>query len=128
MSFEDRKRIRCKCGLVQFVSKSRTCVKCHASFDEEAKPKSVAKPLIPVPKGKILDLRFWLAFVFADARRRAGLSQKELASRIGVVRTYVSRVEVMSLEPYSNFERYCRGLNVPPALILRRCEFLMNGN
>jgi len=58
-----------------------------------------------------------------DLRHAAGMSQRELAKRMGVPRTYASKVEGSKCLPtLPSFERYVRALGVTSYEVLRQCE------
>lgn len=60
-----------------------------------------------------LDLGIHIAYY----RKKAGFTQQRLADRIGVSRSFLSRVESPNQDARISFERFftiCRVLNVPP--------------
>ena len=128
----ERKRIRCMaCNLVQFVNKTHTCVRCKQSFaghDITPEPQQTMNAA-PAPL-KVMDLEFWLGFVFWNIRRKAHLTQRQAASKAGWLRSYVSKLEGAGssvLPQAKSFEHYCAALKVQPAYVLRMTEFLMWG-
>lgn len=148
---EDRKRIRCMpCNLVQFVNKTHTCVRCKQPFAghditpktlndgavESREPKETeslsgrSQDGLSAAPVKLMDLEFWLAFVFWNVRRKAHLTQHQAARKAGRVRTYISKLEGAGssvLPQAKSFEHYCAALEVQPAYVLRMTEFLMWG-
>jgi len=92
---DSREVVRCDhCLLVQFRTTTNNCRRCHASLDEEPEPEpiSVAPPvLMPAPGNGHGHLN--LATSIRSMRLRNGLSQRQLAGRMAVPRTYVSKIE-----------------------------------
>jgi transcriptional regulator with XRE-family HTH domain len=93
---DSREVVRCfHCLLVQFLPFSNNCRRCHTSLDE---PEPIlAPPMMPVPvasTGRGRGHKFLnLSATVRDLRLRNGLSQRELAGRMHVPRTYVSKIE-----------------------------------
>ena len=92
---DSREVVRCdRCSLVQFRTTNNLCRRCHLSLDEE-------EP----------DLN--LATSIRSLRLRNGLSQRQLAGRMSVPRTYVSKIENEKATPtLSSLERLARALEV----------------
>src|ERR1700745_3249600 len=92
---DSREVVRCDhCLLVQFRTSNNNCRRCHASLDEEPEPEPilVAPPLMmPVTGNGRGHLN--LATSIRSLRLRSGLSQRPLAGRMSVPRTYVSKIE-----------------------------------
>ena len=60
-----------------------------------------------------------LAFTLAEARRKVGLTQAQLASRMGTSRAAVARIESGRGAPkWSTIERYARAVGARPVLRL----------
>jgi len=113
---DSREVVRCDhCLLVQFRTSNNNCRRCHASLDEEPEPEPilVAPPLMmPVP-GNNGRGHLNLATSIRSLRLRNGLSQRQLAGRMGVPRTYVSKIENEKATPtLSSLERLARALEV----------------
>jgi len=90
------------------------CRRCHASLDEE-EPEIV----VPVPMPAIAPSHgngrghLNLAASIRALRLRNGLSQRQLATRMSVPRTYVSKIENEKATPtLSSLERLARALEV----------------
>jgi len=112
---DSREVVRCDhCLLVQFRTSNNNCRRCHASLDEEPEPEPivVAPPvLMPVPSNGRGHLN--LATSIRSLRLRSGLSQRQLAGRMAVPRTYVSKIENEKATPtLSSLERLARALEV----------------
>ena len=131
--FEDRKRIRCphaNCRLVQFVNTAKTCRRCKRAF-EKPKPAPVAAVKVvvkPGNAGKVMDVDFWLAFAFHDERRRKELTMQQVADRMGVCRSYLTKIEHGQVAPtIKSIFSICNALEVDTAYLIRRVEFLTFG-
>lgn len=134
MEIEDRKRTRCKkCHLVQFVSRSKACVKCKEPYQKEVSPSIpalVLPAITPPANGKVFDFQFWLAFVMGEVRTRSGMSQREASAKMGAgsTRQYFSKIESRMHTPtVAQFEKVCKALGATPWYVLRMTEFLVNG-
>jgi transcriptional regulator with XRE-family HTH domain len=118
---DSREVVRCdRCLLVQFRTNNNLCRRCHLSLDEE-EPEMVA--VVPMPA--VLPINgnghghLNLANSIRSLRLRNGLSQRQLALRMSVPRTYVSKIENEKATPtLSSLERLARALevNVPDLL------------
>jgi transcriptional regulator with XRE-family HTH domain len=114
-----RQVFRCFCcRLVQFDTAAHTCRRCKASLD----PTPVRVPaIVPVPASPLA--RSTLATVLRELRLRAGLSQRQLAARLPVPRSYVSKLENEKATPtLSSLERVASALGVTTSALLRECE------
>ena len=112
---DSREVVRCDhCLLVQFRTLNNNCRRCHASLDEEPEPEPivVAPPIMmPMPGPSRGHLN--LATSIRSLRLRNGLSQRQLAGRMAVPRTYVSKIENEKATPtLSSLERLARALEV----------------
>lgn len=111
---DSREVVRCdRCSLVQFRTTNNLCRRCHLSLDED-EPEIVATPappLMPLPSHGPGHLN--LAASIRSLRLRNGLSQRQLATRMSVPRTYVSKIENEKATPtLSSLERLARALEV----------------
>jgi transcriptional regulator with XRE-family HTH domain len=112
---DSREVVRCDhCQLVQFRTSNNNCRRCHASLDEEPEPEPIMVApavLMPVPTNGRGHLN--LATSIRSLRLRSGLSQRQLAGRMAVPRTYVSKIENEKATPtLSSLERLARALEV----------------
>ena len=112
---DSREVVRCdRCSLVQFQTSNRLCRKCHTSLDEDEPEIVEVAPLpqfMPVSNGSRGHLH--LAATIRSLRLRSGLSQRQLAARMSVPRTYVSKIENEKATPtLSSLERLARALEV----------------
>ncbi|HLV87995.1 MAG TPA: helix-turn-helix transcriptional regulator [Candidatus Sulfotelmatobacter sp.] len=112
---DSREVVRCDhCLLVQFRTLNNNCRRCHASLDEEPEPEPipVSVPVMMPPPGNGHG-HLNLATSIRALRLRNGLSQRQLAGRMAVPRTYVSKIENEKATPtLSSLERLARALEV----------------
>jgi transcriptional regulator with XRE-family HTH domain len=112
---DSREVVRCdRCLLVQFRTNNNLCRRCHLSLDEE-EPQMVAATPVPVvlPINGNGHGHLNLANSIRSLRLRNGLSQRQLALRMAVPRTYVSKIENEKATPtLSSLERLARALEV----------------
>src|ERR1700690_1598483 len=114
---DSREVVRCdRCLLVQFRTSNSLCRRCHLSLDEDEAeiaaltPQPEVMPISPDSSGRG---HLKLAFSIRSLRLRNGLSQRQLALRMSVPRTYVSKIENEKATPtLSSLERLARALEV----------------
>jgi transcriptional regulator with XRE-family HTH domain len=112
---DSREVVRCDhCLLVQFRTTNDLCRRCHASLDEEEPEVVVVAPQPMVaPSHGHSPGHLNLAASIRSLRLRNGLSQRQLAARMSVPRTYVSKIENEKATPtLSSLERLARALEV----------------
>src|SRR5215467_12851232 len=84
---ENREVVRCDhCHLVQFRTVNNMCRKCRTSLDED-EPEPILAPVLPVvatPASSRSEVQ--VAQAIRTLRQRSGLSQRQLALRMGVPR------------------------------------------
>jgi len=118
---EAREVLRCEhCTLVQFRTANSMCRRCHKSLEiEEPEPVAVAAiALVPVQKQEESGLQ--VAQAVRDLRHMRNLSQRQLAGRMGVPRTYISKIENGKAMPtLSSLERLATALQVEISALLR---------
>ena len=110
-----REVVRCdRCRLVQFRTNNNLCRRCHICLDPEPEPEviaPVAEPLRPASPNGHPHLQ--VALAIRTLRQRIGISQRQLALRMSVPRTYVSKIENDKATPtLSSLERLARALEV----------------
>jgi transcriptional regulator with XRE-family HTH domain len=110
---DSREVVRCDhCSLVQFRTNNNLCRRCRTSLDEEEPEPVVAEPQ-PAPQNLPPNRGFQVALAIRNLRHRNGLSQRQLALRMSVPRTYVSKIENEKATPtLSSLERLARALDV----------------
>lgn len=122
---DSREVVRCdRCLLVQFRTMSGSCRKCRTPLDEEPEPEPTPvvapPPAISEPRAGHLQV----ATAIRALRQRSGLSQRQLAMRMKVPRTYVSKIENEKATPtLSSLERLANALEVTvPELLAGGCS------
>ncbi len=115
-----REVVRCHhCKLVQFRSPSPNCKRCKQSIEVE-KPAPVPAPLTLVPAVPAADQGLQVAHAVRELRQVRNLSQRQLAGRMGVPRTYISKIENGKAMPtLSSLDRLARALEVDISALLR---------
>jgi len=110
---DSREVVRCdRCLLVQFRTINNLCRRCHGSLDED-EPEIVVVAPVPQIMPTNRSGHFNLASAIRSLRLRNGLSQRQLATRMSVPRTYVSKIENEKATPtLSSLERLARALEV----------------
>jgi len=101
---ETREVLSCPhCGLVQFRTQNSRCRRCHRPLDDQFEP-SPCPVTVPVNStAAAIDNRLEMAQTVGrrvrELRRMQSLSQRELAHRLNVPRTYLSKVETCKVLP-----------------------------
>lgn len=118
---DSREVVRCDhCHLVQFRTTNNLCRRCRTSLDEdEPEPILVEQPLAAEPPaGNHSHLQ--IASAIRSLRQRSGLSQRQLALRMQVPRTYVSKIENEKAVPtLSSLQRLATALEVSVGDLLK---------
>jgi transcriptional regulator with XRE-family HTH domain len=112
---DSREVVRCdRCQLVQFRTNNNLCRRCHISLDDdEPEVAATPQPVLAPPSRSHLPGHLQLASSIRSLRQRSGLSQRQLALRMSVPRTYVSKIENEKATPtLSSLERLARALEV----------------
>jgi transcriptional regulator with XRE-family HTH domain len=110
-----REVVRCdKCSLVQFRTTNNLCRKCRASLDPEEPEQVIAPPQPAVHAPSTTShSQLQIAQSIRNLRQRSGLSQRQLAMRMQVPRTYVSKIENEKATPtLSSLQRLATALCV----------------
>ncbi|HWX54066.1 MAG TPA: helix-turn-helix transcriptional regulator [Verrucomicrobiae bacterium] len=111
---DSREVVRCdQCHLVQFRTTNNLCRKCRTSLDED-EPEPILEIQVPVAEpsnGRHSHLQ--VASAIRALRLKSGLSQRQLAMRMQVPRTYVSKIENEKAMPtLSSLQRLATALEV----------------
>ena len=113
---DSREVVRCdRCRLVQFRTINNNCRRCKLCLDAEEPEPIVVEPVAPVPANGNGNGNghLHIASSIRSFRQRSGLSQRQLALRMQVPRTYVSKIENDKATPtLSSLERLARALEV----------------
>lgn len=128
----EREIIRCpSCSLNQFATRNRLCRRCHKpyeSLEPEPEPEPLPAPKELPPDARCRDVGFWLAIVLWKMRQDKNLSERALGRRMGVNRTYISKMEGGKITPtLSSLFRYAEALETDAYYIIRQTEFLVTG-
>src|SRR6516225_4295934 len=120
---ESREVVRCDhCHLVQFKTVNNLCRKCRTSLDEDEPAPILTQPM-PVEQpepGSRSEVQ--VAYGIRTLRQRNNLSQRQLALRMGVPRTYVSKIENEKATPtLSSLARLADALEVSMPELLKAC-------
>src|SRR5205807_6864078 len=118
---DSREVVRCDdCHLVQFRTNNNLCRRCKKSLDEdEPEPILVEQaPMAQPVRGRHTHLQ--VAAAIRMLRQRSGLSQRQLALRMQVPRTYVSKIENEKAMPtLSSLQRLATALEVSMADLVK---------
>ncbi len=117
-----REVLRCDhCSLVQFRTANALCRRCHKSLLPE--PPKVQLPLLAQSSSDPTteaEGGLQVAAAVRDLRHVRNLSQRQLAARMGVPRTYISKIENGKAVPtLSSLDRLARALQVDISTLLR---------
>jgi transcriptional regulator with XRE-family HTH domain len=109
---DSREVLRCDhCHLVQFRTNNNLCRKCHLSLEPDPEPEPILAETTPAPMGNGGSVQ--IALAIRALRQRSGLSQRQLALRMSVPRTYVSKIENDKATPtLSSLERLAAALQI----------------
>src|SRR5580698_5811682 len=105
---DSREVVRCDhCLLVQSPTANKNCRRCRLSLDKEPEPEPIVMvPPVMMPIPGMGRGHLNLATSIRSLRLRGGLSQRQLAGRMSVPRTYVSKIENEKATPtLSSLER-----------------------
>ncbi len=120
---DSREVVRCDdCHLVQFKTTNNLCRRCRASLDED-EPEPILAPVMPMVEAESTSRsEVQVAKAIRSLRQRSGLSQRQLALRMGVPRTYVSKIENEKATPtLSSLARLAQALEVTVPDLLHEC-------
>jgi transcriptional regulator with XRE-family HTH domain len=117
---EQREVLRCDhCNLVQFRTASAMCRRCRQGLEVE-QPEPAPAPLTLVTSEPPVESGLQVATAVRDLRHVRNLSQRQLAARMNVPRTYISKIENGKAMPtLSSLDRLARALQVDISTLLR---------
>jgi len=120
---ENREVVRCDhCHLVQFRTVNNLCRKCRTSLDEDEPEPILVQAVQVVEPDHSSRSDVQVAQAIRNLRQRSGLSQRQLALRMGVPRTYVSKIENEKATPtLSSLSRLAEALTVSVPDLLNAC-------
>jgi transcriptional regulator with XRE-family HTH domain len=115
----EREVLRCEhCKLVQFRTANDVCRKCRKSLLPDL-PKVQPIAIVPEPDAPRAE-GIQVAAAVRDLRHVRNLSQRQLATRMNVPRTYISKIENGKAMPtLSSLDRLARALQVDISALLR---------
>lgn len=119
---EAREVLRCDhCSLVQFRTANSRCRRCLQTIEIEP-PEPQVPQLVPASNGAPADEGIQVARTVRDMRRSRNLSQRQLAGRMSVPRTYISKIENGKAMPtLSSLQRLATALEIDI------CDLLQDG-
>jgi transcriptional regulator with XRE-family HTH domain len=118
---ETREVVRCDyCSLVQYRTSNSLCRKCRHPLDIE-EPAPLAPQLVSTPPvAASAEAGLQVAGQVRDIRRARHLSQRQLAGRMQVPRTYISKIENGKAIPtLGSLERLAAALEVNVSALVR---------
>src|SRR5215510_1286580 len=117
---DSREVVRCDhCHLVQFRTNNHLCRKCRASLDEDEPEPIMVEEQQPEPAAGTRS-HLQIASAIRMLRQKSGLSQRQLALRMQVPRTYVSKIENEKAMPtLSSLQRLAVALEVSMGDLLK---------
>jgi transcriptional regulator with XRE-family HTH domain len=122
VSLDPREVVRCEhCALVQYRTSNSLCRRCHKPLEIEAPP-SLGPVAVPsassVPNTAEAGLQ--VAGQVREIRRARHLSQRQLANRMQVPRTYISKIENGKAIPtLGSLERLAQALEIDVCQLVR---------
>ena len=121
ISVDTREVVRCDfCSLVQYRTTNSLCRKCRRPLDIE-EPAPLAPQLVTMPPvAASAEAGLQVAAQVREIRRARHLSQRQLASRMQVPRTYISKIENGKAIPtLGSLERLAYALEVDMRQLVR---------
>jgi transcriptional regulator with XRE-family HTH domain len=120
-TIEAREVLRCDhCSLVQFRTSNSLCRRCHKPLEMEEPEPLVPQLVTESSSSPSEDSSLEVARAVRDIRRSRKLSQRQLAGRMQVPRTYISKIENGKAMPtLSSLERLARALEIDICDLLR---------
>jgi transcriptional regulator with XRE-family HTH domain len=117
---ETREVVRCEyCKLVQFRTINSLCRKCRHPLDFEESPR-LPQLVTSQPVGCAADAGLQVAKQVRDIRRARHMSQRQLAGRMMVPRTYISKIENGKAIPtLGSLERLAAALGIHISQLVR---------
>jgi transcriptional regulator with XRE-family HTH domain len=118
---EAREVLRCeRCTLVQFRTANSLCRRCHKPLEVE-EPEPIVPQFAGEPEETVAeDNSLQVARAVRDLRKGRNLSQRQLAGRMQVPRTYISKIENGKAMPtLSSLARLAAALEIDICHLLR---------
>ena len=110
-----REVLRCdRCSLVQFSTSNMLCRRCHKPLEVAEPEPTVSSPVEVVGTHAPGNRQSRVAVRLREIRNVRHLSQRQLAARLEVPRTYISKIENGRAMPtLSSLQRLANALEVP---------------
>ncbi|HEY2858937.1 MAG TPA: helix-turn-helix domain-containing protein [Terracidiphilus sp.] len=120
VSIDSREVVRCEhCALVQFRTSNSMCRRCHKPLDIE-EPVILGPIAVPDRQANTAEAGLQVAAQVRDIRKARHLSQRQLAGRMQVPRTYISKIENGKAIPtLGSLERLAGALEVDVCQLVR---------
>ncbi len=122
VSLETREILRCayrNCRLIQYRTSNSLCRRCHRPLDVE-EPVRLAPQLVTSQPDQSAEAGQQVAAQVREIRRARHLSQRQLAGRMQVPRTYISKIENGKAIPtLGSLERLAAALEVDVCQLVR---------
>ena len=120
-SLQQREVVRCDhCKLNQYRTSADSCRRCKKSLLPEPPKAAPALVLVPEPVAAHKGEGISVATAVRDLRHVRNLSQRQLAARMNVPRTYISKIENGKAMPtLASMDRLARALQVDISALLR---------
>jgi transcriptional regulator with XRE-family HTH domain len=120
-TIQAREVLRCEhCTLVQFRTSNSLCRRCHKPLEIEEPEPAVPQLLAAQEETTTDDSGIQVARAVREIRRARNLSQRQLAGRMQVPRTYISKIENGKAMPtLSSLERLATALEIDICALLR---------
>jgi transcriptional regulator with XRE-family HTH domain len=121
ISVDTREVVRCDyCSLVQYRTSNSLCRKCHKPLDIEEPVKLAPQLVTGDPNQGSTEAGLQVAGQVREIRRARHLSQRQLAGRMQVPRTYISKIENGKAIPtLGSLERLAAALEVDLSRLVR---------
>jgi transcriptional regulator with XRE-family HTH domain len=121
VSVETREVVRCDfCSLVQYRTSNSLCRKCRRPLDVEEPAPLTPQLVTAQPVASTAEAGLQVAAQVREIRRARHLSQRQLASRMQVPRTYISKIENGKAIPtLGSLERLASALEVEVSQLVR---------
>jgi transcriptional regulator with XRE-family HTH domain len=122
VTLEAREVVRCEhCTLVQYRTSNSLCRRCHKPLEIEEPIKILGPVPVPEnPQATATQAGLQVAGQVRDLRRERHLSQRQLAGRMQVPRTYISKIENGKAIPtLGSLERLADALEVDVTQLVR---------
>ncbi len=121
VSVDTREVLRCDfCSLVQYRTSNSLCRKCHRPLDVEEPAPLTPQLVTAQPASVTAEAGLQVAGQVREIRRARHLSQRQLAGRMQVPRTYISKIENGKAIPtLGSLERLANALEVDVSQLVR---------